>query len=135
MSRPEVQFWDLIKKHVPGDVERIENLVSEGTPDVSGSWNGKDYWIELKVAKNKRKEIPPEKLCRQSQLVWHAKRVRQGAIIFLIVKYPNNIKLYKVVGVLKYRWKATFNYKVKEFTWNSIKEIIELQIRGYEQCQ
>lgn len=92
MSQPEQQLWKLIKPHLPGDVSRVENMADEGTPDVSGAW-GIDYWIELKVCQNKKALADPATLLRDSQIVWHLRRARQGSIIFVAVRYPKQKKI------------------------------------------
>jgi hypothetical protein len=104
MSRPEVSFWKLVKEHIPGYKERVENMAGEGMPDVSGVYYGCDYWIELKVCDNKAKIVDPSALCRESQLVWHTLRGRQGSLIFVMVKYSFCIMLY--------RWKKHGEYDI-----------------------
>jgi hypothetical protein len=100
--KPEQKLWHDIRKFMPGCCERIENLVNDGTPDVSGSWSGVDYWIELKVCSNKKKLRDPAELCRPSQKVWHYRRIKEGARIFVIVKYVFAVALYRCVGYKEY---------------------------------
>jgi hypothetical protein len=94
LATPEANFWQLIKKHLPGDVSRVENTADTGTPDVTGAWEGLDYWIELKVSGLKKKVEDPANLCREAQLVWHLRRGRQGSLVFVLVRYPRAIRLY-----------------------------------------
>lgn len=54
----ETSLWGWLKKAVKElkrkglcpDVQRIENIVAKGTPDVEGIVGGKSLWCELKVA-------------------------------------------------------------------------------------
>jgi hypothetical protein len=128
MKTPEQKFWDLIKKHLPGEVSRIENSADVGTPDVSGAYNGKDYWIELKICNNKEKIRDVTSLHRNEQLIWHLKRGKQGSIILVMVRYPKFIMIY--------RWKDGYgmyqpiskNLKGKGFDWEQIKLTIKSEI-------
>jgi len=84
MNKPEKKLWDKIKKYMPGDTERVENICSTGMPDISGAWK-KDYWIELKYYSTlKNKSV--QDLLRPSQLGWHRLRAKYGSIIFVIVE-------------------------------------------------
>lgn len=51
MRKPEQQLWDRLRRARPADLymERIENLVGEGRPDVDALWQGVFTPIELKV--------------------------------------------------------------------------------------
>jgi hypothetical protein len=95
MNKPEQQFWTLVKGHLPGDVSRIENIADVGTPDITGAYNGNDYWIELKVSENIRKIISPDKLCRPAQIVWHTRRGKHDSIILILTRYPNTITIHR----------------------------------------
>lgn len=52
----ESSLWNWLKDHLPElrplkhDVQRIENAVATGTPDVEGCIDGETFWCELKVA-------------------------------------------------------------------------------------
>lgn len=100
----ENQFWNLLKKHLPGDVSRIENSADSGTPDVTGAWRkqpfdiGIDFWIELKICSNKKIIRQAHELCNKSQLIWHFRRGKQGSLIFVMVRYPFGILVYKWAG-------------------------------------
>jgi len=93
MNLTEQKFWKLIKPHLPGDVSRVENTADNGMPDISGSC-GIDYWVELKVCDNKGKERSVEKLLRPEQVVWHNRRVKQGACVIVLVRYKERILAY-----------------------------------------
>lgn len=52
----ETSLWNWLKEHLKElrplkhDVQRIENAVARGTPDVEGCIDGDTFWCELKVA-------------------------------------------------------------------------------------
>lgn len=116
----EQNFWKLIKKYLPGDVSRVENVADEGTPDVTGAFYNHDYWVELKVCKNEKKFRCPASLCGDSQLIWHLKREEQGSNIFLLVYY---IRMKKII-LYKYKngqYKLIGNYhKVRSYNLEAL---------------
>lgn len=52
----ETSLWNWLKEHLKElrprrfDVQRIENAIAKGTPDVEGCIDGETFWCELKVA-------------------------------------------------------------------------------------
>lgn len=134
MRKPEQKFWDLLKKNnvLPGDISRIENTADVGTPDLTCAFPKRgDYWVELKaVEKDWDQESNINKLVvnllEQSQIVWHARRVKENSMIFVMVRYNNVITtsicsaplIYETVDVT-YKEKNTFNYiKIKNAILN-----------------
>lgn len=96
-SHPEKDFYNRIKKLLPGDVSRVENIADDGTPDVTAAYGGVDYWVETKVCDNIRDVRPVNKLLRKSQIVWHMRRVLQGSHIYTLVEYPKFMVAYKAM--------------------------------------
>jgi hypothetical protein len=90
----ESQFWALIKGKLPGHVERMENAIAKGTPDVNLCFEGRELWIELKVLEangNFKKGDPsPE------QLIWHMKRQIEGGRCFVLGRNEKVMKLCQV---------------------------------------
>lgn len=129
MNHPERKFWNELKKHLPGTTSRIENEVDSGDPDVSGAYDGQDYWIELKYCSNKSKEKNIYKLLRPSQIAWHARRAKQGSLILTIVRYEVMIVVYKAIG-LEQEKIMTFYKENNKWQWSHIEstiaEIIEM---------
>lgn len=125
MPRPEVAFWQLLKEHIPGDKERIENLVSEGTPDVTAAFNGVDFWLELKVCHNTRKEVDPATLCRDSQLIWHTRRGRHGSLIFVAVRYRFAVILYQWVKYAVYEKVVLAKYSGNGYCWGILETALK----------
>ena len=94
----ESAFSRALKPHLPGDVSRIESGSTEcGIPDINGSSEGVDYWVENKVCDNKRDIRMVTSLLRPEQKVWHLARAKQGARIFVCVKYSFGVDLYWVL--------------------------------------
>jgi hypothetical protein len=94
MNLTEQKFWALIKDHLPGTVNRVENSTDDGMPDVNGT-DRIDYWVELKVCVNDSKIRDVTKLLRDSQIVWNIRRGKFGAVIFVAVRYEQFIVLYR----------------------------------------
>ncbi len=95
MNLQERDLWRLVKKHLPGEVERVENVAAGGgTPDVSGAFC-RDYWVELKVCRTKKLQDLTQ-LCSPLQLRWHHKRARQGSRVFVMVRHGDALLLYYV---------------------------------------
>jgi hypothetical protein len=94
MSLTENDFWDLIKDHVPGVADRVENSCCDGMPDIVCTYNI-TYWIELKVCSNKNIICDVTSLLRDSQKSWIPRHGAQGGLIFIFVRYKYFIVMYK----------------------------------------
>jgi hypothetical protein len=139
LNLTEQKFWNLIKAHLPGDASRVENSTDEGMPDINCTYLI-DYWIELKVCSNKEAIRNVTSLLRESQIVWHYRRGKVGALIFVMVRYETSIlvyqyshisfsasnpeRAYELVAVLK---------KVGGFDWEFLNYCIKDKITGYIQ--
>ena len=126
MSRPEVTFWKLLKDHLPGVKDRIENMAGEGMPDVSAVYSGVDYWIELKICNNKSKIVNPSTLCREAQAVWHTRRGRHGSKIFIAVKYDFCILFYKWISFEKYEEVIRINKNNNSYNWDVLTNTLQI---------
>lgn len=61
------------------DLQRLENLVGAGHPDVEGCVDGAQVWIELKSCERpKRADTPIRPKKRPSQEIWHRMRANAG---------------------------------------------------------
>lgn len=74
--------------------ERVENMVSVGTPDVDYCINGRAGKIELKYAprdpvRSSTPVLGPGNGMRRSQIVWAVRRMHSGGRIFLCVGSPS----------------------------------------------
>jgi hypothetical protein len=87
---PEQKFWQLLKPHVPGHVNRIENTVGNGIPDVNFCYKGKETWIELKAGSK----------LRDSQKIWHQQRALAGGRVFVIERALTVIRITRATELL-----------------------------------
>lgn len=85
------------------DLQRLENTVGVGHPDVEGCLNGDQLWIELKSCERPvRSETPIRPKKRLSQEIWHAVRSKAGCRcnwILLQVGEDRNAALYLIPGI------------------------------------
>lgn len=77
MRKHEQRLWDTMKRHCPKDIrlERVENAVGEGTPDVHYMKANHFGWVELKAPKRPRKattRLLGNEGLRPGQRNWHA---------------------------------------------------------------
>ena len=86
----ETRLWEWMRdglKHTPNlHMRRVENLVSEGDPDVDGCWNGSYFEVELKGCDRPAREGKLDFDLRQSQALWHRKRWRCGGNLWLYIR-------------------------------------------------
>lgn len=84
------------------DLQRLENMVGAGHPDVEGCINGDQVWIELKSCSrpvNASTPIRPKK--RNSQNIWHRTRTAAGCRcnwILIQVGEARDAALYLIPG-------------------------------------
>lgn len=86
---PEQKFWQQVKEHLPGHVTRIENAAGNGMPDVNVGFNGRDYWIELKIAKSR-----DTVLIRKEQRVWMMYHLKFGCKVAVLAKHREVYYVY-----------------------------------------
>lgn len=87
---PEQKFWQLLKPHVPGHVNRIENSTSNGIPDVNYCYKGQEVWLELKAGSK----------VRDTQKIWHQQRVIQGGRVLLVSRKDSYISIQQATKIL-----------------------------------
>lgn len=75
---PEQRYWNMIRDRIPGHVQRFENAIDRGTPDVNVCHQGIEVWIELKVVENRMVKI------RKEQRVWGIRRWKAGGKVYLL---------------------------------------------------
>ena len=87
----ESKFWSLVKCHLPGHVERVENALTRGTPDVNMVYDSTELWLELKILDAKGScQLRPE------QALWHRKRQEHGGRVFVLARDENILKIFQV---------------------------------------
>lgn len=103
MSKPEAAFWtrtvrpilrrEAVLLGVKLHVERVENVVAVGTPDVDYCADAVAGKIELKYAtrmpvRENTAVLGKGKGLRRSQLAWHYLRARSGGLSFVLIGAP-----------------------------------------------
>ncbi len=96
----EKTLYNKVKRYLPGTVSRVENLCDPGMPDVSGSCEKGDYWVELKAPGLAHPASDPTYLLNEHQLPWTRRRLRFGARVFMLVQNKRSITLFKA-GLIK----------------------------------
>lgn len=92
MRKQEQRLWDTMTRNRPSGfwLERIENLVGDGIPDVRGvTRHGEEFWVELKAPK--RPARPTTRLLgdeglRESQVNWHLKAAHYGMRAYTLIR-------------------------------------------------
>jgi hypothetical protein len=105
----ESKFWSLVKCHLLGHAERVENALGRGTPDVNLCYEGHDLWLELKVLDDKGNcKLRPE------QYLWHRKRQESGGHVFVLARNESVLKIFQVQRDMELSevWSC-----VKPFNW------------------
>lgn len=97
----ESNLWravaDEFVRCAPGvHIQRIENAVDTGTPDVEYCHEGRQGWIELKVAKKPARAATPVRIRHFSkeQRLWHRDRVKSGGRSFILVQVEREYFLF-----------------------------------------
>ena len=87
----ETALWGWLEKHLKElkplryDVQRIENLLAKGTPDVEGCIQGDSFWCELKVAHEMARGNWRIRIT-QPQVNRAIKRSRAGGLSWVLVR-------------------------------------------------
>lgn len=101
MRKKEQRLWDVFKRYDRGGswLQRVENVVGDGMPDVYVGRNG--AWVELKAPTAPKKEstrlLGSEGL-RASQINWHLKKASYGQRSFVLIKDSLD-RIFLVPGV------------------------------------
>lgn len=102
MRKPEQQVYDRMKKNRPYTLwlQRVENLVSEGMPDVHYASPVNSGWVELKAAKKPKRvtsKLLGSKGLRQSQINWFLKAQTKCLVTFILIQDSEG-ELYLIHG-------------------------------------
>jgi hypothetical protein len=92
MRKPEQRVWDSMRRSRPADVliERVENQLIAGMPDVHYVCRNGAGWIELKAAVVPVRPTTPllgKGGLSQEQINWHIKYSQFGGVSFVLVRY------------------------------------------------
>lgn len=89
----ESGLWNTIRKNLKGTpglhMERIENVVGVGTPDVNICHEGKEAWVELKLIRSfPKRSTTPVRIphFKEEQLYWIQERAKAGGRAWLFVQ-------------------------------------------------
>jgi len=103
MRKKEQRLWDCFKRNKPANtwLQRVENVVSEGMPDVYAAFSDAEpCWVELKAvtcpAKQSSKLLASSGL-RATQIAWHDRAARMNIKSFVLIRDSNNA-IYLVPG-------------------------------------
>lgn len=93
---------ELLYKRHHVDLQRLENSVGTGHPDIEGCIDGAQVWIELKSeGRPARDTTPIHPKVRESQSIWHRKRILAGCHcnwVLLQVGEGRRAALYLIPG-------------------------------------
>lgn len=123
MRKNEQRIWDTMRRNCPPDIwlERVENLVGEGIPDVRAMRKGGvEVWLELKYATRPKRITTPllRGAIRTSQKNWHEKHAQFGGVSFIVVR--DSMKaLYLIPGALV--------RELDDLTFNDIRAEFQLE--------
>lgn len=106
MRKPEQRLWDRMRAKAVAPrvrLERIENLVGDGTPDVIAISHGQVTWIELKAvdafpAKAETRVLGAKGL-NISQRNWHYNWYAEGGRSLIVIGI-NISQIYAIPGFL-----------------------------------
>ena len=87
----ESNFYKQLRINTPEVLwTRIENRHGGGIPDLNGLYDGRDFWVELKITTTNKVRLSP------TQISWHYNRGLYGGRSFILVKNTKTkeIKLF-----------------------------------------
>ena len=103
MRKAEQKLWDAMRSNIPAGwwVQRVENVVTDGMPDVFvASPRGTQTWVELKAPKPRARRTTPllsaSEGLRVSQVNWHLKAALRQIRTYVLVRVSG--KLYLLPG-------------------------------------
>ena len=94
----ESNFYKQLRVNTPEVLwTRIENRHGGGIPDLNGLYDGRDFWVELKITTTNKVRLSP------TQISWHYNRGLYGGRSFILVKNTKTkeIKLFNNMDVRK----------------------------------
>jgi hypothetical protein len=98
MRMSESNFYKQLRTNTPEVLwTRIENRHGGGIPDLNGLYDGRDFWVELKITTTNKVRLSP------TQISWHYNRGLYDGRSFILVKNTKTkeIKLFNNTNVRK----------------------------------
>jgi len=127
MRLKEQKLWDTFKRNCGKefDLERVENLVSDGMPDVYSRETG--AWIELKAPTVPKRATTPllgdSEGLRVSQKNWALNATNRGRTVFVLIRDSEG-ELYLVPGKFAPSMNLMSRDQLREVSvansWNSV---------------
>ncbi len=103
MRLPEQRLWDTMRNNKPTGfvLERVENIASDGMPDVYVQISMVATWVELKTP-NAPKRVTTRVLgdegLRQSQKNWHVRAFRLSLPTWILIRERRTGRMWLVAG-------------------------------------
>lgn len=116
----ETSLWGWLKDHLKElrpskhHVQRVENAVAKGVPDVEGCVDGTSFWCELKVAYPMANEHVRVRI-EQCQVNWAIRRRRAGGRSWVLVRVTGRT------------WRENRHYLVDGLDAEELRQPISLQ--------
>lgn len=135
MRHKEQKLWDTMRNNKPPGIwlERVENGLGAGMPDVYFRTKGFHGWIELKAPiapKRKETRVLGDEGLSQEQINWHLQSHRLGLTTFILIRDSEG-RLWLVVGCLA---EQVNDWNAEELYGNCIAaddwELIFNELRG-----
>ena len=103
MRLKEQRLWDTMKRNAPPDVwiQRVENLVVAGMPDLFVAGPSRTSWVELKAPTRPKRETTPllgnKEGLNADQINWHLKAATRAVRSYVLIR-DSAQQLYLVPG-------------------------------------
>lgn len=101
MRKPEQRLWDSMRRNNKKqlhkiNLERVENVVTVGMPDIYVKYYSAECWVELKTCKLPKREttrVLGDKGLTTEQINWHHKHNVYGLRSYILIKAGNELYL------------------------------------------
>ena len=132
--------YKLLKKHLPQGhdrLERIENVVGVGTPDINYCIEGVEGWIEMKSPKEPKKSssklFGDNHKLNQAQKNWFLRQRNAGGKAFILICTDKRWMLIKgdylvdIINDLSANdlWDIACWVSFKPIDWESLREVLK----------
>ena len=103
MRLPEQRLWDTMRTNKPPGfvLERVENIVGDGIPDVYVMAPAVSTWVELKAPNPVKREstrVLGDEGLRQSQKNWHVRAARLALPTWILIRERRAKRMWLVAG-------------------------------------
>lgn len=75
-------------RELPHRIDRVENLIGDGMPDVTLTIDGQCLWIENKIRRRGRVHVRP------GQPDWHQRHAAAGGVSFVLVRGKRCVEVH-----------------------------------------